>query len=188
MDPRGLISFVCCGLLTSGASLAQTSVCSLVTLPQVQAVSAQVRGPLMADLPARLTSKEVPGLPSALRIEQCAAPLTAASAVSFRVGLLTAERAMTAAEWTATDKLLEDKDPTAPGKSVQMGKNLCWQHAWRTQAGTPKRDVTLHEVACSVVGARQHVTLGFEHEDATKLPAMQAVSGLLDNAAARLPK
>ncbi len=180
---------VACGMLVWPVfGQAPSAVCALLTPAEIAAVSAQARGPFTAEQPGRLTPKEVPGLPTALRIEQCIAPLTAAGAVSFRLGMLTAERPLTAAQWKLAEKSLDDKEPTAPAKSVQIGKNACWQHAWRAQVGVARKEVMLNEVACAWQGGQQQLTLGFEHEDASKLPTAAAVSVLLDNATSRLTK
>lgn len=169
-------------LLMPATSWAQKAiVCGLVTLQEVAAVSPIAVGKLTPEGPSLLTAKQVAALPATLAVEQCTSDVRMSGAVALRVGLLKAERELSAVEWQKAEKALEDpKEAALPVQPLAIPGALCWQHSW----GTKK---VVHEVACSRVKGPFHLTIGFEHEDRSKLPAAAKVGDLLSLAMTRLP-
>lgn len=177
-------------LLLPVAALAQSPVrpCQLFAVADLAALAPAATGKLVADEAGALTPAQLPGLSGKLTIEQCTAAVRGSGAVPVRIGLMTSEREWSAADWKKTEKLLDAADakpgavPAAEPKLV--GAATCWQHSWSPKEGSKAR---LHEVACSQAKGRRHLTLGFEHEDAGKLPAPDKVAALLAKGMAALP-
>lgn len=170
-------------LLAAAAPVAAQSpaVCQLIAARDLTAASGSATGRLTADAPGTLTRAQVPALPADLRIEQCTGAVRPSGAVSVRIGVLSAERALTPAEWQRVEKALEEPgEKPPPGAPQRIGGALCWKHSWKTRQ-------VLHESACSGTKGRWHVTVGWEHEDPAQLPDAAAVSALLAKALAALP-
>jgi hypothetical protein len=163
--------------------------CQLFTAADLAALAPAANGRLVADEAGALTPAQLPGLPSKLSIEQCiSSPVRPSGAVPARIGLLTVEREASAADWKKIEKLLDDSDPkSAAGPAAPPkvhGAATCWQHSWSPKEGSKTR---LHEVACSQTKGRRQLTLGFEHEDASKLPPTDKVAALLAKGMAAVP-
>lgn len=174
--------FVILLLVIPAMSWAQKAiVCSLVTIQEIAATSSVAVGKLASEGPSQLTAKQVAGLPASLAVEQCTGEVRTSGAVALRIGLLKAERELNAAEWQKAEKAVEDpKEAASPVQPLSIAGALCWQHSW----GAKK---VLHEVACSRIKGPFHLTIGFEHEDRSKLPPAAKVSDLLTLATTRLP-
>lgn len=170
-------------ILHSHVAVAQApGACSLLSPQEITATAAHAAGKLSPDAPVRLTPKEVPGLPSALQMDQCVGEVRASGAVAARINLITAGRDLSAAEWQRAEKALEDPKDARTGAAPQkIADAQCFQHTWTTRR-------TVHEVTCFRTLGPHHVSVGFEHEDRAKLPPAAKVAELLGKAVARLPR
>jgi hypothetical protein len=164
------------GLLLTTHAAAQLSPCSLVDMPQVRAIAPGFVPPLAADAPGPLTATELPGLPTPLTLLQCTGGMNAAGAITFRLGLLGAQRELTNAEWRAVDRLLGVQAPAAAGEVA------CWREAQRSKSGG-----LLHEAGCGQARGRYRLQISVEHPDSTLLPTEPALRALLARALLRLP-
>lgn len=149
--------------------------CHLVEPARVQALAPHRVLPLHADEPGTLSPRDLPGLPVAVRIEQCTSAAGAGGAIGFRIGLITVPRELTAAEWAAVGRALDHAEPMHPGTPQ------CAVGSEPGRSGGP-----LHTTMCGQTRGRYRVEIGFEHRDATRLPSQEAVRGLLADALSRL--
>jgi hypothetical protein len=163
-------------------SMAQVpSVCSLLSAKDIAAVLSAAVGKLAPEEAATLTKQQFPALPTTIKVEQCAGAIRPSGAVTVRIGLLTAERDLSQAEWQRAAKALDEPSEKASHATSQnIAGSTCWRHSWSTKQ-------QLHESTCSRTKGRWHLTVSLEHEDAAKLPTVQVVSELLAKAAAALP-
>jgi hypothetical protein len=162
-------------LAATPAAHAQSNACALVDAARVRAMTPGFVPPLAADAPVNLLPRDLPGLPVPLRVQQCTSGMSAAGAIGFRLGLLTAPRELSAAEWAAAGKALDHAEPmlsTAP-------------QCERMQEAT-KRGGTLHSAMCGHTRGRHRLEIGFEHPNAAQLPSPEAIRSLLADALARL--
>lgn len=163
--------------------------CSLLSAAEITGVSAVGAGPYTADAPADITSAEIPGLPTSLRMQECTGIANAAGVIGFRISLLSAPRALTAAEWKTVLKRLDDTDPPDPAAREtvqQVGQNRCWQLSQPLKGIGPRAGSQSHEVACNAERGRHLVTVEFAHTDKARLPTPAQVAGLLERAVQRL--
>jgi hypothetical protein len=101
-------------------------------------------------------------------------------AIGFRAGLVTAARALSAAEWDRTERALDEGQAPPPGTPGRR--------CWRGEAGV-RGGVRLHEAGCqAVIGSRRLVSVSFEHEQADLLPAEPALLAVLERLVAQLPR
>jgi len=180
--------------LCSIAAIAQPQVqapapCALLTAAEITTVSAAGVGPFTADAPADITSATIPGLPFAMRMQECTGVASAAGVIGFRISLLSAPRALTSAEWNAVLKAVDDTDPPDPSAQEvvqQVGPHRCWQLSQPLNGPGVRPGTQRHEVACNVERGRHHVVVEYSHTDKARLPSTAQVSGLLERALQRL--
>jgi hypothetical protein len=162
-------------VLGAASGIACATPCALLDLAALRAAAPGVLGPLQADAPGRLDARAVPGLPVALELQQCTGAVTRAGAVTVRLALLSAPRALTAPEWQAVARALDAGEALAPAGVV------CERQSPSTRSGQ------IHETGCSQARGRSQVSLSFEHQDAARLPDEATVRRLLAGVMARLP-
>ncbi|MCU0625133.1 MAG: hypothetical protein MUF21_01425 [Gemmatimonadaceae bacterium] len=173
-----LLAVLCVAPLAARAQ--GVSPCALVTAPEIAATSAVAVGRLTRDDAVTLPAKQVPGLASDLRVEQCHGEIRASGAVTLRINLLTATRDLTAAEWQRTEAALDALEDDGPAPAPQrIAGAACAQHSWTTRR-------TLHGHVCSRAAGKHLVAIEWEHEDAAQLPALPKVAALLARAVTAL--
>jgi hypothetical protein len=172
---RGLVRALALWLPMAAAGAAPAAPCALVDLARVRALAPEVTGALATDAPGTLLPRDLPGLPVPLRIDQCTSAAGAGGAIGFRLGLITAPRELSNAEWAAVGRALDHAEPmhaAAPQCAVESEP--------RRQGGT------LHTAMCGQTRGRYRLEISFEHIHAARLPPLEAVRGLLAAAMARL--
>jgi hypothetical protein len=169
--PAALLALV----VGSAQAAPPPSPCTLVDPARVRALAPGLAGTLSADEPGTLTPRELPALPVALRLDQCTSAQAADGAIGFRLGLLTAPRELSPAEWAAVARALDHAGPMAP--SAAQCELL----------SEPRRKGgALHTASCGQTRGRHRMDIGFEHTHPAQLPSLDAVRSLLAAALARL--
>jgi hypothetical protein len=153
--------------------------CQRVTEAEARQVAPGFTGRLSAEELGELDPQTVPGLPGRLRMDQCVSGMTTRGAISFRLARLTADRALSPAQWREVDRAVSDEsNPPAPAGPMPR----CERQSARGVGG-----VMLHELTCQRHEGRQWLTLTVQHDDAARLPPESAVWTLLDKVWARSP-
>jgi hypothetical protein len=166
-------------LAATAAAHAQPNACALVDAARVRALTPGFVPPLSADAPVNLLPRDLPGLPVPLRVEQCTSVMSAAGAIGFRLGLLTAPRELSAAEWAAVGKALDHAEP------MLSAAPQCETMQEATKRGGTLHSA-LHSAVCGQTRGRHRLEIGFEHPNAAQLPSPEAIRSLLVAALARL--
>jgi hypothetical protein len=162
--------------------------CSLIRPAEIAAAKAGFQGKLSSEGSSTIDRTMVPGLPVPLRVAECNSSATKANAITFRLGLLSASKPLSAQDWTAVKKALDDgsKNNSADDSvETRIGAASCFTHSW--QGGSKDKPQRIHEVACSAIKGRHRVTVNFEDEDRNRLPDLKAVKAVLDAALGRVP-
>lgn len=177
---------VALGVFLAPAAYGQApSSCDLVTPAEVTQVARAVRGPFTEDSVGEVTPAQVKGLPVALKLRQCSSVANADGVIGWRIGTLTAPRALSAAEWKAVEAAVDDKGDAHPQDvERRIGDHRCWQMT-RPLEGL-RRGKQQTDVGCAAERGRHHLTVEFGDTDKSRLPTLQQVSELLAKAAARL--
>ena len=187
MNLRHFLAFTSLSSCSLALMAQPLNLCTILPQKDIAAASKAVVGQLTSDGPAAtLSQKQVPGLPATIQLEQCNTPFRASGAVPLRVGLMTATRAMTAADWLQVIKAFDDGNVASPPpKRIADVTRQCWKHSW---SQTEKNSKALnYETACSATKGKRHMTIAFEHEDPKQLPSESAVAELLNKALQSLP-
>jgi hypothetical protein len=172
---RAIAGLALAGCALSAAAETAGGPCALVDAARLRALAPDLTLPLAADAPGTLNPRDLPGLPVPLQLAQCTSAMARSGAVGFRLQVLTLPRELSAAEWAATGRALGHDTP------LQARAPQCGTDDQPSRQGT-----TLHTASCGQTRGRHRVEISFEHEQAARLPAADAIRALLAQVLARL--